>query len=85
MAAFLYLMLLLFSPMAAYRVQLTDKAFPFLATETGELRRWSGGDLLEALHTGAWIELAPRGMRVGAPHHHATRLLPPPSSSSSSS
>ena len=71
--------------MAAYRVQLTDKAFPFLATETGELLRWSGGDLLEALHTGAWIELAPRGMRVGAPHHHATRLLPPPSSSSSSS
>jgi len=73
MAAFLYLMLLLFSPVAAYRVQLTDKAFPFLSTETGELLRWSGGDLLEALHTGAWIELAPRGMRVGAA---ATRLLP---------
>ena len=49
----------------ARRLQLSDSAFPFLATDTGALLRWSSGEMLEGLHYAKWIEIAPRGIRIG--------------------
>ena len=49
----------------ARRLQLSDSAFPFLATDAGALLRWSSGDMLEVLHYAQWIEVAPRGIRIG--------------------
>ena len=62
----LRLLLLLRAAGTAYRVQLTDSALPFLATDTGAVVRWSSGETLSALYYRArWIEIAPRGLRMG--------------------
>lgn len=66
-AAWWLLLLLLLLPQQneAARVQITDKLYPFMATDTGDALRWSSGDMLRMLYFGEWVEMAPRGIRVG--------------------
>ena len=60
---------------AARRIQVTDALYPYLGTEAGGVVRWSAGEMLEALYFADWVEIAPRGIRLGRappPSHPAT-------------
>jgi hypothetical protein len=64
----------------ARRIQVTDAVYPYLGTEAGGAVRWSGGAMLEALYYADWIEIAPRGIRIGrgSPTTSTTTAQQPP-------
>ena len=71
-AAFLFSMMMRCA--AAYRIMLGPSAYPYLATETGATLRWADAERLALLHRARWVEVAPRGIRVGVDVAAATAM-----------